>query len=120
MATFLIKRLRPFLQEKYKWSPIGGSLNPLKINDFLDDGEILADSVYHAWSLLREQARELRVGDLLVSENESVYLCTYSGFEEAVWLPPAGGEEARQGGKEPGQDAAEAQMAEPRMTESGD
>ncbi|MCC6264174.1 MAG: hypothetical protein IT169_11395 [Bryobacterales bacterium] len=120
MATFLIKRLRPFLQEKYKWSPIGGPLNPLKINDFLDDGEILADSVYHAWTRLREEARELRVGDLLVSENESVYLCTYSGFEEAAWLPPTGVEVARQDGKDPGRDAAEAQLVEPRMTESGD
>lgn len=112
MATFFIKRLRPFLQEKYKWSPIGSTLNPLKVNDFLDDGEILADSVYHAWTLLREESRELRVGDLLVSESEAVFLCTYSGFEEAAWLPTATGEVPRRDGEEPGPDTVASQIAE--------
>lgn len=112
MAIFFIKRLRPFLQEKYKWSPLSTAPNPLKQNDFLDDGDILADSVYHAWKLLQEQSRELRVGDLLVTESESVFLCTYSGFEEAAWLPPAAGSTFQPGGNEPGHDSIASHIEE--------
>ena len=110
MATFFIKRLRPFLQEKCKWSPIGGPLSPLKVNDFLDDGEVLADSLYHAWALLREQSKDLRVGDLLVTESESVFVCTYSGFEEASWLPAAVAPAPDE--KDSGRDAVASQIAE--------
>ena len=113
MATFFIKRLRPFLQEKYRWSPIGAVPNPLKPNDFLDDGEILGDSVYHAWTLLREQSRELRVGDLLVTESESVFICTYSGFEEAAWLAPVADSASQPDENEPGRDAVASQLKEP-------
>ena len=112
MATFFIKRLRPFLQEKYKWSPIGAVPNPLKPNDFLDDGEIQGDSVYHAWTLLREQSRELHVGDLLVTEADSIFVCTYSGFEEAAWLPPAAGSASGQDENQQGRDAVAPQATE--------
>ena len=112
MATFFIKRLRPFLQEKCKWSPIGGPLNPLKANDFLDDGEVQADSVYHAWALLREQSKDLRVGDLLVAESETVFVCTYSGFEVGTWLPTATDAAPGSDEKAPGQDVVASNVTE--------
>lgn len=112
MATFFIKRLRPSLQEKYKWAPVGSVSNPLKPNDFLDDGEVEGESVYHAWTQLREQSRDLRVGDLLVTAEESVFVCTYSGFEEAQWLPPVAGSELSPGKNQPGPDAVAPQPTE--------
>lgn len=90
MAIFSIKRLRPSLQEKYKWAPVGAVSNPLKPNDFLDDGEVDGDSVYHAWAQLREESRDLRVGDVLVTPEGGIFVCTYSGFEEAQWLAVPG------------------------------
>jgi hypothetical protein len=102
MATFTIKRLRPALQEKYRWSPIGSSSIPLKINDYLDDGEVSAESVYHAWVLLKSEERALQVGDLLVSEADKVFQCTYSGFEEATWMPAAEGMASKPNESEPG------------------
>lgn len=102
MAKFFIKRLKPSLQEKYKWSPIGPGPNSLKISDYLDDGHVDGDSVYHAWTLLRDAEKELRVGDVLAVEDGSVHLCTYSGFEEAVWLLPAEGDIAKAGHQDPG------------------
>lgn len=59
------------------------------MNDFLDDGEVFGDSVYHAWSVLKEEGRSLHVGDLLIAEDDKVFQCTYSGFEEASWMPIA-------------------------------
>lgn len=102
MATFTIKRLRPALQEKYRWSPIGPSSIPLKVNDYLDDGEVSAESVYHAWALLKSEERALQVGDLLASEDDKVFQCTYSGFEEATWLPQADSTAAKPNESEPG------------------
>jgi hypothetical protein len=102
MATFTIKRLRPALQEKYRWSPIGATAIPLKINDYLDDGEVSAESVYHAWVLLKSEERALQVGDLLVSEDDKVFQCTYSGFEESTWMPSAEGSASKPNECEPG------------------
>lgn len=101
MARFTIKRLRPALQEKYRWSPIGSTSTPLKINDFLDDGEVCGDSVYHAWSVLKDEGRSLQVGDLLIAEDDKVYQCTYSGFEEASWMPIADTASAKPNENEP-------------------
>lgn len=112
MAKFFIKRLKPSLQEKYKWSPIGPGPNSLKISDYLDDGHIDGDSVYHAWTCLRDAERELRVGDVLASEDASVYLCTYSGFEEAAWLLPAEGDVAKTGHQDSGSTPNAPQKAE--------
>lgn len=102
MPRFIIKRLRPALQEKYRWTPIGSSPNPLKDSDFLDDGEVSADSVYHAWVLLKTEERALHVGDLLVSEDDKVFQCTYSGFEEAAWMPSAESPGSRPNESQPG------------------
>lgn len=91
MANFSIRRLRDAQQEKFRWTPqqTTGTALLLKESDYQDDGEVDADSPYEAWLLLRKQQRELRVGDVLVTEGSgTTHICRYSGFEEAQWFVP--------------------------------
>ena len=89
MATFFIKRLRPTLQEKAKWAPLSNGAVTLKLSDYDDDGQIDAANPYDAWSQMRANSHDLRVGDVIGDEKGTVYLCRYSGFDEAQWAESA-------------------------------
>lgn len=88
MATYFIRRLRESQQERFRWAPQPSTASAvlLKPGDYREDGEVVADSPYQAWQILRQSNLDLRVGDALMEENGTVHLCRYSGFEAAEWM----------------------------------
>ena len=53
-----------------------------------DANTIQAASPYAAYFAMRETESPLEVGDLLESEDGSLRICKFVGFEDAQWLVP--------------------------------
>ena len=60
----------------------------IKPRDFEPSGEVTAANVYDAWMNLRGAEQALDIGDVLETEDGSLCVCKYVGFEEARWVVP--------------------------------
>ncbi|HVT93734.1 MAG TPA: hypothetical protein VHD76_12875 [Bryobacteraceae bacterium] len=103
MPSFQIHRLRDHERQRFRWAPHTSGTSIVKAKDYEKIARIESPTEYGAWLALREAGTPLHVGDLLETEDGSLRICKYIGFEEARWFVP----EVRQGG------AANAQSLEP-------
>ncbi len=88
MPAFKIHRIRDSQFEHFRWSPHTAGAANVKPKDYEAGGEVEAESVYAAWSALRETENALRIGDLLESVDGALHICKYVGIEEAHWIVP--------------------------------
>ena len=91
MMTFRVLRLDPEHARRFREAAPVASTHALKLGRYLESGTVEADSPYEAWKLLRSsEDGDLAVGDVLQAGEEPPLLCTYWGFEPAVWDTPSG------------------------------
>ncbi len=88
MPVFRIYRLKETSFQQFRWAPHTAGASQVKRKDYEPDGEVEAETVYEAWSRLRQSERPLRIGDLLESEDSRLAICKYVGFEDAAWFVP--------------------------------
>lgn len=88
MPAYKIHRLKPSQYEHFRWAPHTSGSAQVRPKDYEAAGEIEAQSVYAAWSQLKDEDRPLRVGDLLESGEGGLRIFKYVGFEEAQWVAP--------------------------------
>ena len=88
MPKYRVYRMNDSPRQQFRWAPHVSGAATVKAKDYAPDGEIEADSEYHAWSRLRASERPLAVGDLLEAESGALSICKYVGFESASWLVP--------------------------------
>jgi hypothetical protein len=86
MAMYRVYRMKDAPRQQFRWAPHVAGAASVKAKDYEPDGDVQADSEYHAWSLLRASEHPLAVGDLLESETGALRICKYVGFESASWL----------------------------------
>jgi hypothetical protein len=88
MAMFRVYRMKDVPRQQFRWAPHVAGAASVKAKDYEPEGQVEADSEYHAWIRLRQSERALAVGDLLESEGGSLRIFKYVGFESADWLIP--------------------------------
>ena len=71
-------------------SPQGSEPYQLKLKDYQEGGQVDAPSPYSAWKHLKEteDRRPIEVGDALELDTGALYVCRWTGFEEARWFVP--------------------------------
>ena len=78
--------------EAFREKPPRNGPEPVRIKHYEEGANIDAVSPYDAWLRLQGDAPERRegrafgVGDILESEDGSVEICRYWGFEPAAWI----------------------------------
>ncbi len=85
MPTYRIHRLRDHQRQQFRSAPHASGVTSVKRRDYREGGTVDASGVYGAWSSLRGSPDALSVGDLLETEDGSLSICKYVGFEEARW-----------------------------------
>lgn len=88
MAMYRVYRMKDAPRQQFRWAPHVAGAASVKAKDYDPDGEVQADSEYHAWSLLRASEHPLAVGDMLESKAGVLRICKYVGFESASWFVP--------------------------------
>lgn len=88
MATYRIHRLRDAVRTQFRWAPHTAGLTSIKPKDYEPAGEIGASGPYAAWTALKETEDALQPGDVLESEDGSLRIYKFVGFEEAQWILP--------------------------------
>ncbi|MGH9614624.1 MAG: hypothetical protein ACRD4P_16270, partial [Bryobacteraceae bacterium] len=83
-------------RQHFRLAPHTSGLSLAKPKDYEPGPVIETSSAYAAWAALRESDSPLLVGDILESEDGSLRICKYVGFEEANWVlpPPPGASES--------------------------
>ncbi|MGH9573532.1 MAG: hypothetical protein ACRD40_08380 [Candidatus Acidiferrales bacterium] len=95
MPEFRIHRLKDSVRQHFRLAPHTSGASLAKPKDYEPGSVIETSSVYAAWAALRESDSPLLVGDILESEDGSLRICKYVGFEEVNWvLPQPPGNEA--------------------------
>ena len=92
MPTYRIHRLKDHLRQQVRFAPHVSGTAAVKPRDY-QQGEqtedpVEAPSPYAAFFALKDAARPLEVGDLLESEDGSLRIFKFVGFEEAQWVLP--------------------------------
>ena len=91
MPTYRIHRLKDHLRQQVRFAPHVSGTATLKPRDYQSeqtDAPVEAPSPYAAFFALKDAARPLEVGDLLESEDGSLRIFKFVGFEEAQWALP--------------------------------
>jgi hypothetical protein len=88
LATYRIHRLREAARTQFRWAPHTAGLTSIKPKDYEPAGEVVASSPYLAWTLLKDSEEPLQPGDVLESEDGSLRIYKFVGFEEAQWHVP--------------------------------
>jgi hypothetical protein len=88
MALYRIHRMKDHARTQFRWAPHAAGATSVRPRDFEPGGEIEASGCYDAWSLLKETAHALAVGDLLEAGGGELRVFKYVGFEEARWALP--------------------------------
>ena len=97
MPTYRIHRLKDHLRQQVRFAPHVSGTATVKPRDYHplldprgDPAEAPVDAVspYAAFFALRDAGRPLEVGDLLESEDGSLRIFKFVGFEEAQWALP--------------------------------
>ncbi len=88
MPAYRIHRLKETQRQQFRWAPHTSGLTIAKPKDY-DAGETAeAATPYALWLALREAEQPLAVGDLVETEDGSLRIFKYIGFEEAHWYVP--------------------------------
>src|SRR5689334_16297174 len=91
MPTYRIHRLKDHLRQQVRFAPHVSGTATVKPRDYQaeqTDAPVEAISPYAAFFALKDAARPLEVGDLLESEDGSLRIFKFVGFEEAQWALP--------------------------------
>ena len=94
MVRYRIHRLRPHLRAFFRSAPHTSGEAQVKARDYEQAGEVEAVSPYAAFLTMRGSDAPLEVGDMLESEDGSLRICKFVGFEPAQWAIPAVAAEA--------------------------
>lgn len=89
MPAFQIHRLRDHLRQPFRSAPHVSGAALVKPRDYQPGSVVEAATPYAAFFALRDSAQPLEVGDLLQSEDGTLRICKFVGFEEAHWADPA-------------------------------
>ena len=107
MPSYRIHRLKDHLRHPFRSAPHVGGTASVKPRDYEPGDTVEASSPYAAFFALKEGAAPLQVGDVLESEDGSLRICKYVGFEEAQWVvPEARPESNSESAGEPAHEAA--------------
>lgn len=88
MPSYRIHRLRDYLRAPFRSAPHVSGAADVKPRDYTPGDSVEAASPYAAFFALRDSDSRLEVGDLLESEDGSLRICKFVGFEEARWVVP--------------------------------
>ncbi|HEV2198467.1 MAG TPA: hypothetical protein VGR73_01505 [Bryobacteraceae bacterium] len=88
MPSYRIHRLKDHLRHPFRIAPHVGGTASVKPRDYEPGDTVDASGPYAAYFALKESAAPLQVGDVLESEDGSLKICKYVGFEEARWVVP--------------------------------
>ena len=86
MPSYRIHRLKDHLRQQFRFAPHMSGTATLKVKDYAPADMIDASSPYGAFFQMKDAGTPLEVGDLLESENGSLRVFKYVGFEEAQWV----------------------------------
>lgn len=88
MPNYRIHRMKETQRQQFRWAPHTSGITMVKPKDYEQAGTVEAPSPYAAWIALRETEHPLQVGDVLETEEGSLCIYKYVGFEEARWVLP--------------------------------
>ena len=88
MAKYRIHRLREAARTHFRWAPHTAGPTSIKPKDYEPAGELDASSPYVAWTQLKDTTEPLQPGDVLESDDGSLRIYKFVGFEEAHWIVP--------------------------------
>lgn len=88
MPSYRIHRLKDHLRHPFRSAPHFGGTASVKPRDYELGGGVEASSPYAAFFASKESEAPLQLGDVLESEDGSLRICKYIGFEEARWIAP--------------------------------
>jgi hypothetical protein len=94
MPGYRIHRLKDHLRSQFRYGPHVSGAASVKPRDYEPGPTVEAPTPYSAYFALRGSQTPLEVGDLLESEDGTLRIFKFVGFEEARWqLPEAKPEE---------------------------
>jgi len=92
MPTYRIHRLKDHLRHQVRFAPHVSGTATVKPRDYQPadgpEARIEARTPYAAFFALRDTGASLEVGDMLESEDGSLRIFKFVGFEEAQWALP--------------------------------
>ncbi|HUA21470.1 MAG TPA: hypothetical protein VMB25_22135 [Bryobacteraceae bacterium] len=88
MPAYHIHRLKEAQRQQFRWAPHTSGLTIAKPRDYEPGDVVESASPYALWLALRETPEALAVGDLVETEDGSLSIFKYIGFEEARWYVP--------------------------------
>jgi hypothetical protein len=88
MPNYRIHRLKDHLRRQFRYAPHVSGCAQVKPRDYDPGDAVEATSPYRAFFTLRDNRTPLDVGDVLESEDGSLRIFKFVGFEEAQWVVP--------------------------------
>lgn len=88
MPSYRIHRLKDHLHQSFRLAPHVSGTAHVKPRDYEPGESVDAPTPYAAYFALRETEGPLLPGDLLESDNGSLRIYKFVGFEEAQWVVP--------------------------------
>jgi len=88
MPGYRVHRLKTHLRQNFRFAPHVSGTADVKPRDYEPGETVEASSPYAAFFALRDGHASLQLGDLLESEDQSLRIYKYVGFEEARWVLP--------------------------------
>ena len=88
MPGYRIHRLKNHLRHQFRYGPHVSGRAGVKPRDYEPGPSVEASTPYSAYFALRDSEAPLEVGDLLESEDGTLRIFKFVGFEEAIWVLP--------------------------------
>ena len=88
MPGYRIHRLKDHLRHQFRYAPHVSGRAGVKPRDYDPGPSIEGLTPYSAYFALRASETPLEVGDLLESEDGTLRIFKFVGFEEALWVQP--------------------------------
>ena len=88
MPDYRIHRLKDHLRHQFRYGPHISGMAGVKPRDYEPGASVEAPTPYSAYFALRDSDTPLEVGDLLESDDGSLCIFKFVGFEEARWVLP--------------------------------
>lgn len=88
MPSYRVHRLKDHLRQPFRFAPHVAGAAIVRPRDYDSGDTVEAPSPYGAYFSLRDSATPLEVGDLLESDNGTLCICKFIGFDEARWALP--------------------------------
>ena len=90
MPVYRIHRLREHLKQTFRNAAHVSGAAQVKLRDYVPESEetLAADTPYAAYFALKESPAPLQPGDLLETEDGTLRIYKFVGFEPAQWILP--------------------------------